>query len=823
MANRNNVFPAENAVKRLNSQELIDLTEIFKDEMFRGERYPAKVLADNLSVKQLEAYTAMRDLFDKTLDAQNAARVLKGQEPISAKEAYLSSRWEGDFRQPVYELVFDDKGKPVLDKETKQQKQKLVWYLAAKSKVGLSSQIAALKKQYPDLVIDPKKGRVVKGGADRNQLQSMYSTVLDILGRDDPAVQRIREFVEQQTEIEGEGSLAQTKHFERKANIRGFVGDRPGKGGTRAEAIAMMQQQIQYAKNAFKWSELQTAAKDIKEIVSNPELQEKQPNTVNYVREYFKGALGFGESKLATAMDNLVRDMGISPAMAKDAVGNMKTLFILQKLALSTGYTMANLVQSTNMLPYLMDLRSEGFKGNPIKAALMGYLAALPMSLSHYMGKAGIDYQQALFDPFMKDAFKYAEDNGVIARSVYDESPIESSFSVPGTVARYAGKTMTIPETLVRSASFMAYAQMLKDSGKFTDASKLFQKAEELTNKSMVDYRETERPLMFGKAGTAGNFLNTLQTFPISFYNQFAYLAKQAGEGKVAGLVTFLALQYVMAGAMGLPYAQDLEKLFEWMRDNVAGDEAYVKMMENEFFSNPRLWLMEHLGESSVYGLLSTETGIGMTSRVSAPNPSDMLQSPAGPISDIYKQGSAALSAAVDPTNTTKLAQAAMLSTPVGLQGLLETAPFMEGITYNTNERGEKVFTKTSDLQDRKGVITRTPEEVAVRQWGLRPQREVSERALAYDEQAASQVERTRATNIVNKYYDAVRRGDMKKANNLQNIYIRLTGKEISNPQMENQVTQEFTDSVTKNTMKANTPAELLRHARVRQYLKEQK
>jgi hypothetical protein len=446
----------------------------------------------------------------------------------------------------------------------------------------------------------------------------------------------------------------------------------------------------------------------------------------------------------------------------------------------------------------------------------------LLMGSYHYLQGANPTLLDNLpLDNFTKNAIRYAEDNGVTARSIYDEAPVAESFSVTGRIAKGLGHTMTIPEVFVRSTAFMAYANWLKDSGKFPDESKLFQKAEELVNKSMVDYRESERPLMFGKAGAVGNMLNTLQTFPISFYNQFAYMTNQAMKGKPAGLIAIMGFQFLAAGLMGLPYVQDLEKLLNWIRDEAVGNSTYAKMVDNEFFANPRAWVIETLGEHAAYGALSVETGVGMTSRVAAPNPSDMLQSPVGPALDIAKQIGYAGKLVMDPTNPTRWAQVGMASSPVGLQGLLETAPFMEGITYNTLPNGDKVFNTTSDLVDRKGAYARSPEEVAVRKWGVRSQEEVATRQQAFSDTRAQQVTRERAQSVSDSLYNAIRNGNVERATELNTLYTKLTGKPVSRQQFENQLWEEMTTAVQKNLERANTPLEVQRAARTAKLLNQ--
>ena len=802
LAIRDNVFPAENSLRKLPLEQLQSLADVFKAEMLSNTKFDGQAMAESgFSVDQIKAYTAIRQMFDDTLRVQNEARVAQGKKPIDAKEAYVSSRWQGDFRRPVY------------DKEGN-----LKWYLAADTRNGLEAQTKALLKEFPDLVVDKAKDHVVKASNNKTDLQSMYSTMLDILGRDDPAVERIKQAVEEQTIAQGQQTLGQQKHFKQKTNVRGFVGDRPGSSPKR-EALALFQEQMQYAKNAYKWAEFQKAADDIKTIVGDADLQQQQPNNVQYIRDYWKNALGYGEAKAITAIEDGVRSLGFSPQIIKNGVGSVKSFFILQKLAASTGYTAANLIQTSNVIPYMAYLSSQGYKGNPLKALSMGLLGGFAMGTGHYLTSAGGDYAKVLKgwpdSEFYTNAFKYAEDNGVTARSVYDESPVETSFSKVGQAANLAGKTMTVPETFVRAMAYMTYVQQLKDSGKFKTDEALFQKAEELVNMSMVDYRETERPLMFSKMGTTGNFLNTLQTFPMSFYNQWNFYAREAAKGNVGPLLSAIVLQGTIAGAMGIPGFDDLEKLYMFLKDSLPAKE-WQKLQESEFFADPKMWMLKNLGQSAVYGVLSDKTGLGMTSRVAAPGAGAMLQSPAGPITDIAKQAMNVGKAALDPTNTTKLAQAAMSVAPVGLQGALETAPFMEGITHNGAN-----YLRSTDLADRKGGYVRTPEEEAIRKWGFRSQKEVATRDITYAQDRASKTAREKSQTIPDKFYDALRRGKIDEAKELNIVYTKLTGKSIDDKQMENQIREEMFDAVQRSKNAAKSLEAIKNIKRMDDLLKE--
>ena len=800
---REAVFPTEKHLRGLSKQELIDLSAIFKDEMFSGTRYDGELLTQHLSTKQLQAYQGLREMFTKTLEAQNKARALEDLPPISEAEAYMSSRWQGRFRQPVH----DANGK-------------LVWYLAADSKLGLKRQIEALKAKQPDLVFDAAKESAVGSVRNSGDVISMYSKMLGILDRNDPAVAQIKQFMEEQMALEAEGALAQTKHFEEKGNIRGFVGDRPGKEGTFKEAVAMFEQQLQYAKNAFTWAELQQSSGLIKDLVSSPELQKAQPNTVSYIRDYTKAAYGMKESSTVRAVENRISDaVGVSPNVLRNAVGNLKSFFILQKLGFNLAYGAANVIQSINVAPYLANLMEQGYRGNPVTSVAWATISMPALAFYHYSPTQRANVDGMIRDPFVRDAFRYAEDNGIIARSLAEEAPLSGGMSVAGRVGEAAAKTMTVPEVMVRSFAYLTYVEMLRESKKFTNSAELFKKAEELTNLSMVDYRPTERAMVFGKLGVTGDLLSTLQTYAFSYFNQFSHMGREALKGRPTGLLAMGAMHMALAGAMGVPYFNDLEKLYALFRDKFASASQYANIVKSPFFAEPRLWMIENLGEGAVYGWLSDKTGLGLTSRVAAPALSDMIQAPGGPVLEGFKMGKAALGAlSGDPS---AIGQAAMALTPPGLQGLLETAPFMEGVTFSKDAEGKPVFFTSTDLADKKGAYARDEKEITQRKWGFRSQKEVVERDIDYRVRNEASTVRTRSTELVEDIYTAARNGNKKKAGELAALYTNMTGKEITRQQLEAQALEEMTTGMQKNTIRAKSPKDLTGVARALSILED--
>lgn len=806
LAIRNFVFPTEKALGSMSSQEISELHEIFKKEAFNNQAFDSSILEQNLSIKQLEAYSRMREMFDETLAAQNVVRQSKGQPLISAKEAYMSSRWQGAFRQPVRDADGN-----------------LAWYLASDSKAGIKAQADALLKQMPGLKVDYAEGHSVSLQGNKTDLQSAYTTMLDMLGRDDPAVQAMKKAVEEQTVMETEFTLAQTKHFKKKANIRGFVGDRPGFGGL-SESLAFFEEQIQYAKNAFNWTEMQKAGDIVKDVLSNPVLRDEQPNNIKYAREYFKNALGQGQSQVTRSLEDAIRKgLGTTSDAFSSGIGKAKSYFILDKLSASAGFTLAQFIQLGNVLPYLTDLHAKGYKGNPVTAVMLGAPTGMAMGFAHYLKATGHEYMNKLPDQFTKDMFLYAEENGVTTRSVYDESQLSSSFGVAGKATNLLSKTLTIPDAFTRGVAFATYAHMLKSSGAYKDQRALFQHAEELVNAAMVDYRQTERPMVFSKLGTTGNALNTLQTYPMNFYNQYSYMLGEAKKGNYGPLAAAIGVQYLTAGAMGVPYVEDTYKLFTWIKDNALPADVWASMEDSPFLRDPKTWAIDTFGRSSVYGALSETTGLGLTSRVSAPGVGGMLQAPGGPVVEVGKQAISAGKAVLDPTNKEKTAQAIMNILPSGVQGAYEMAPSNAGITYQQRPGGRVGVFKSTDIGNKDVAYVRTPEEVELRRLtGLKSQREVVERDLTYQANKELRLYNEKGGELVNMAVVAQMKGDMKRFGELDRLYTRLKGQPITTDQIFNKAMEKaMTDkeSLMLKSTKGTNPRQLIEAAKLRNRL----
>ncbi|CAB4130807.1 hypothetical protein UFOVP128_32 [uncultured Caudovirales phage] len=802
---RNMVFPYERSINRLSKQEAIDLAAIFKDEALNNRAFDIDILEKNLSRKQLDAYARKREMDEASLAAVNAERKRQNKPPVDEKEYYLSSRWQGPFRQ----IMRDDKGRPV-------------WYLAAESKKALDKQIAALQKEVPGLSTGPED--FIKSAPEgyRSDLQSAYSLMLDTLGRDDPAVKMMRERYEELAALNAENAFGQTKHFEEKHNIRGFIGDRPGMD-PHQEALAMFRSSADYAKASFRWSALQTAGDTLKPVFSNPELLASQPDQLAYLREYFNSALGQGQASVFKSLEKSFQDAtGHSSKAINETVNRMKSFFILQKMGLNMGTTIAQTLQLGSVLPHLTNLATEGLVGNPVLAVAKGVPAGMAMASNHYLNKININMMAPMIeDAFYKRMFKYAEENGVTTRAIYDEAGVkESGQNLVTKGADTVSAGLGAIDAYTRGVAFSVFAEYLRSTNAYKNDIALFQKAEELTDVAMGDYRGSEKPMIFAKMGTTGNFLNTLQTYPMNFYNQWNMWWREAKAGNIAPLLVALGMQYLLSGAQGIPYAETTIDVMNWIKDNALPTTEWAELQKYPFVRDPKMWMVDTLGRDAIYGALSEASGVSLTAKLSAPNINEMVDAPAGVLADLAKQGYNVGRAVAYHDKPEYAAQAAMSVLPVGLAGLYETSDAAKFLTYEPRGANQAAY-KQSDLSQGQVVFERTPEEIEMRKWGLRSQREARERDLTYQARTQKQVLDQKAGELVKEAATAMAKGRTKEFAEINQLYTRLKGSPIEMDQLYTiELNRKLTDK-QRFFMQSKDPRSMIEAMKLSNRLKE--
>jgi hypothetical protein len=558
-------------------------------------------------------------------------------------------------------------------------------------------------------------------------------------------------------------------------------------------------------------------------VFSNPELLASQPQQLAYLKEYFNSALGQGQAEVFKGIEKAFQNAtGHSSREINEAVNRAKSFFILQKMGLNLGTTIAQTLQLSSVLPHLTNLASQGLVGNPLTAVAKGVPAGMAMASNHYLNKMNVNMMAPMIeDGFYKKMFKYAEENGVTTRAIYDEAGVQQAgqnIVTKGADTLSAG--LGAIDAYTRGVAFSVFAEYLRSTKQYKNDIALFQKAEELTDVAMGDYRGSEKPMIFAKMGTTGNFLNTLQTYPMNFYNQWDMWFREAAKGNVAPFVVALGMQGLMSGVQGLPYAETTIDTFNWLKDNALPSTQWAELQKYPFVRDPKMWMVDTMGRSAVYGWLSEASGVSMTAKLSAPNINEMVDAPAGVLADLAKQGYNVGRAVANSNKPEYGAQALMGVLPVGLAGLYETSDAAKGLTYESRGVNQGVY-KQSDLPKGQVVFERTPEEVELRKLGLRSQREARERDLTYQARMQKQVLNEKASDLVQEAATALSKGRNKEFEEINDLYTRLKGSPIEMDQLYTVTLNRKLTDKERLFMQSKDPRSMMEAVKLGNRLKE--
>jgi len=719
---------------------------ILMREMKNGKDYSAEELHQaGVPDKIVKAHIQFRLMMQQALEAQNVALQNKGLPKISALDAYISSRWSGPYRANIV----DTEGN-------------VVWQVAEHSKSTANDAVAYILKKDPTLKADPVKYR--KGMEKGDSAEAGYLDLLKLLDPSDPRVATLesiyKEFLVGRTEDIG----SQEKHHLRKKGVQGFAGTRKW---AENDVRDFFVQQFAYAENAFRWSEAQKSMEGVKELLNNKELQDTQKNNIQYSKEYVKNQLGFGTNEVWESIDNgLAEALGTSPQKLQEYMGAAKSFFYLTKLGLSLPFTVTQFLQPAITTPaFHAQLNQIGYKHNPIVTILRSFGGGASAAIWHYgqyfnspeLSKTA----EVVMSPLEKEAARYMEANGVV--DINPMTDIKKGLR-PKAVSMLAAPfefTIKHSEVVARSTAFMGFVSHLEQSGKYDTSSAqgrldLFQKAEDMTNLSMTDYRSQERALVFEKMGLTGDAAATLHAYQLNNLMQLVKFSKEAKDGNVLPLFYMVAMQGMAAGLAGLWFLDDMDDLLDNLKKLMPHDQ-YMKVKDFSLKST----IAKNLPDWAAYGLVSQATGTDIHTRMNASSqipvwPFESKEDPMKNIMGLFPFAETALdtgmgiAAAVSPGSSPSERAAGMLqAAPVVAQGPLENKLDGSGMAMDK--------TRTT------GKYRRTEEEKGLRNLGLRS---TKEREKVSQEFQLSKVERElqrRMGNESNKSMDFIISGDFTR------------------------------------------------------------
>ncbi len=739
-------------MKTVRKGEAATIMGVMKEESYAKIRLTPEELSEVLSPSQVEVYNKLRAEFDAALAIQNKALTENGHKPITPHQAYISSRWGGQWRTKV------------VDKDGN-----VVWWIAEKSKAKAKHALEYLKAHEPNL--DYAKSKIEyknksMGSEGKDTLQG-YREMLKILDEDAPLTKKLQELYEKKMEQEGYRSHGHDKHFEPKHGTKGFHGERPWVNDA-ADVKAFFESQLSYLRESHLWAEQQTAVANTKKMLYDTELKDSHKNTLDWVRETARNEIGSDTAQWVRSVEhNLFKALGQDPSVANKGLSHAKGYFYSSKLGFfNAPFMMMSVVQPVFTIPHHMRLTERGFDHNPIRTIE----DSITMTAATILPKLAGDAKQSVmggksFGPvpviprLFKDAFKYMEANGIVNLNQYSDVGHINRSPATSKALDVINYSITSPEKIARTAAFMGYVSHLDQSGKFKGNDiGMFQKAEELTNLSMANFHHNERAPIFNKAGMTGNALVTLQTFKINQLNQLRDFAKKGAQGESRKpFYAMLAIQITMAGMMGVYGMEQAEWMWKWLKKGM--NEAGIYDEDLMEFS-PKKWMLENMDSLLSMGVMSQVMGgKDYHSRLDQGTILDPTFAGMMPfVSDIVEQGKDVLAFATDPTSE-KADRALYSVMPSSLKGFTEMGGFYDNTLTGAPGQGDAF---SADRPD-EPLYKRTAEDKAARGTplhGVPTLTEAREKTSAFKRRETEQL-RTRQLAIqTDKFHAASRSND---------------------------------------------------------------
>lgn len=754
------VAPVKKAFNSLARDDFRLLMGVLRDESINFDSngnvvpYSRASLEQTLSRRQLAAYDMLRAAQDKILDIENKGRAILGKDPITAREAYMASRWEGDWHAPV------------LDKDGK-----LVWYIRENSKGDAKRAIEYLKQNFGDNLaldgVEPQYRATNFAAGTPRDVIGAYHDMMEFMKDNNPGlVEHMENAMAEYQSQKGYTIAGQNKHFLNKAGVRGYLGDQPWKSES-VNANNLGRSQIDYMNNALHWAHMQEAIANLKEVLSNEEVASKQKNAVQYSSLLMANELGSIQPQWLKGFEGAVAQaLGTSKGSLYKGVGSVKTLGYLQLLGLSPGYMIATPLQALMTVPsWHMRLSGEGFKHNVAKTSLLAlgdFSAAMAEHAAHNLGKESVRLPMS---DLGRAADQYAQQSGMVSKNLFGESGI-GQHEATQRIGDLAGWTIGLPEKVARYSTFLSFAHHLEASGKYASRAELFRHAEELTDNALTSFRSADRPLIVNQAGATGQAMYMLKSFVFNSYNQLSSHARQANK---APLLAMLAMTGIMGGAMALPLMDEMDKMFSLIKKAVAhvapdkGSDIHQapSLRELSFSLSDKMGPLKTIIQS---GAVSAATGAQMKSRFSMGTGITDLAAPAQEM----KENGAILKAAINPTKDQMLAGVHANMPPL-IQGQMEA-----NLDAFKDKNNPQIAYRPTTLGDNPQAINhkRTPEDWNYRKLGLKSLAEANDVETANLNREHELNRQTALTKLSGYLTSSIKNGDKEAiASNIKAIY----------------------------------------------------
>jgi hypothetical protein len=528
-----------NGLFRKSQRKVLDA--LIKDEV-AGKRGVVTADAElarrhKLSAEEIKAYRSIRTMNDRILDLVNEtiAAVRPDLKPVNKLPNWLPHQFLGDFR--VY--VKDSDGK-------------LVMAVPADTKIGAKLIANKIKKQHPNLEVQEPRDVGFYDKSDPSV--TLFAEAMLYLGNKHPLAEAVANTYK--AVLAEKGFM---KHGTERQWVEGWTGSEAGITG-----VKNFEKSIElFVKGGVNWVMRQQTDAVMNPVFADGTIAGRYPNTMKYLQRYKNNAFGQNSAvtnAISKGFKEYVGAHGVSRAF-----GMINHATLVWKLFRFTFFMSQAWQPIVSVPPKLMALSHEGYKGSVTKA----------------MGRAFLDF----FIPRKEsmDATRYAVRSGTIAPKYVAEG-LEGDVLRGATKTRITGReageltkewlTLEKPAALFEEGSRhfanLTFYNYLRSAG--ASHAESVKTAAYLTDRTMVEYNNQERPMIFteGGLGVLGKPYGLFQTFKFNALAQYIEYAKLAkGTGDFKPLTTLIFGTLMTAGLTGVIGAGEYNALVSAANSNL--------------------------------------------------------------------------------------------------------------------------------------------------------------------------------------------------------------------------------------------------------------
>jgi hypothetical protein len=503
--------------------------------------------------------------------------------------------------------------------------------------------------------------------------------------------------------------LQEKNRLKGKKGVNVAPGNKPWKSGME-NAVEGWNHWLRSMENFAEWAGYQEATASVRKFLDDPEMANKV-NTKKRIQDILAQAFdqqtGWTDHMVDAAANSLGKQFGTSAQIIKSVPKEARQLGIFWHLTTLKNF-FAQEIQPAIAYPTWITMLKGKYKmeGDPFVPATLGATvqAFIHMHSKDWWstGELNMPRVEKFLGKDIASILKCGQDNGVLTSHILEKRELklnQTKFEKGKEVVEKGGDLfISRPDSATRAGYFVAMVKFLESSGFPREEALSF--ASNLDKLGMVDYNTYNIPNVYKSMGKeVGAQGASLTRFKHNQYWQYQFTASKYPPA----FMMAMALQFSIAGLMGMPFREELDAIWR-MFQKVGAVDATAP--------TPSAMLLQKTNVSPLYawGPASYTTGYDFSTPLGSPNPiPDSLTEGVMPMLDFYSRMANLPVDAISgfaQDNPTKIKRAINDATPPQFKVFSESNMFgekrrtPEGVRYDLFDPKTGKYIYTRDEKD---------------------------------------------------------------------------------------------------------------------------